>query len=190
QLPAAEQQRLAENVTAEVERLNRVVTNLVDLARPTRPAYRREPLSAIVERAITFFAPQLARLGGTLRRGSIHPARHALPSADPLHQVLLNVIHNALQSMAGRGILDIRCQSDDGWDVLTITDSGPGFSAETLARPLSPFASTRSDGAGLGLTISRRIVEEHGGTLTIANAPTTGAEVRIRLPPAPAAEGP
>src|SRR5262249_19985324 len=153
QLPAAEQQQLAENVTAEVERLNRVVTNLVDLARPTRSTYRREPLSAIVDRALTFFAPQLARLGVTLRRGPIDPVRHVLASADQLHQVLLNVIHNALQSMAGRGVLDIRYQSDDGWDVLTITDNGPGFSAETLARPFSPFASTRSDGTGLGLTI-------------------------------------
>ena len=182
ELPAAEQRSLAGNVAAEVDRLNGVVTSLVDLARPRRVRYQSESLAAILERAAAFFGPQAAKLDVEIEREPADASLRVHGSADQIHQVLLNVIHNALQAMAGPGILGIRCYRDDGWGVVEVEDTGPGFSPESLAKAFSPFCSTKPDGSGLGLAISKRIIEEHGGTIGVENSAKGGACVRIRLP--------
>ncbi|MFN8544414.1 MAG: ATP-binding protein [Candidatus Binatia bacterium] len=186
-LPPAEQRRLAANVAAEVDRLNGVVTSLVDLARPTRARYRSESLAAIVEKAVLFFAPQAVRLGVEIEQAARDGSLRVYGNADQLHQVLLNVIHNALQAMAGPGRLGIGCHRDGTWGVVEVTDTGPGFSPDALAKAFSPFCSTKPDGAGLGLAISKRIIEEHGGTIAVDNRVGGGACLRIRLPDRPEA---
>jgi signal transduction histidine kinase len=185
-LPPAERAKLAAHVAAEVDRLNRVVTSLVDLARPRPVHYRDEWLSEIVERASAFFAPYAAKQGVSVTQ-AIEPIRvHG--SADQLHQVCLNAIHNGLQAMAADGELGVQCYRDgNGLAVVEITDTGPGFAPAVLARPFSPFVTTKVEGTGLGLAIMKRIVEEHGGTITLENRPGGGACVRIRLPARPAA---
>jgi len=181
ELPADEQRQLATHVAAEVDRLNEVVTNLVDLARPRAVRYRGESLVEVVDRAVTFFAPEARKLGVTITQAT-GPDVRVFGSADQLYQVCLNGIHNALQAMAGPGRLAVRCYRDDGWGVVEIDDSGPGFAPEVLPRLFSPFCSTKAEGTGLGLAISKRIVEEHGGTIAAENAPDGGARLRIRLP--------
>ena len=182
ELPPDEQRKLAAHVAAEVDRLNGVVTSLVELARPRPNRYRSESLAAIVDKATGFFAPQAAKLGVAIDQTRADPSLRVYGSADQLHQVLLNVIHNALQAMAGSGRLGVRCYRDDGWGVVEVTDTGPGFSPEVLGKPFSPFHSTKPDGSGLGLAISKRIVEEHGGALSAENPEGGGARIRIRLP--------
>ncbi len=181
ELPRDEQRQLAMHIAAEVDRLNGVVTNLVDLARPRPVHYRAESLALVVERAVTFFTPQAAKLGVTISR-AVDDSVRVYGSADQLYQVFLNGIHNALQAMAGAGRLTVRCQHDDGWGVVEIEDTGPGFAPEVLSRVFSPFCSTKADGTGLGLAISKRIVEEHGGTIAAENPPAGGARLSIRLP--------
>ncbi len=181
QLPRDEQQRLALHVTAEVDRLNRVVTSLVDLARPRPVRYRGESLADIVDRALTFFTPEATKRGVAISR-SVDGDVRVHGSADQLYQVFLNGIHNALQAMVGPGRLSVRCYRDDGWGVVDIEDTGPGFAADVLSRPFSPFCTTKADGTGLGLAISKRIVEEHGGTIAVDNPSGGGALLRIRLP--------
>jgi signal transduction histidine kinase len=181
ELPPVEQQALAKNVTAEVDRLNGVVTSLVDLARPRPVRYQSEPLAEILARAVAFFRPQAARLGVEIAQAPADTSLRVRGNADELHQVLLNVVHNALQAMGGPGLLSVRCYRDDGWGVVEVEDSGPGFSPEALAGAFSPFCSTKPQGTGLGLAISKRIIEEHGGTIGVENSATGGACVRIRL---------
>jgi two-component system, NtrC family, sensor histidine kinase HydH len=187
ELTPTEQRLLATNVAAEVDRLNGVVTNLVDLARPKPVLYRTESLGDILERTVTFFGPQAGRLGVTISRTTADPPPRIHGSADQLHQVFLNVIHNAFQAMGGPGRLCIDCFRADGWAVVEVSDTGPGFSPEALAEAFAPFRSTKADGAGLGLAISKRIVEEHGGTIGVESAPGAGACLRIRLPIRPEA---
>jgi two-component system sensor histidine kinase HydH len=181
QLPPEEQRQLAANVSAEVDRLNEVVTKLVDLARPRPPRHRAESLETILERTVTFFGPQAAKLGVEISLAT-HGALHVHGNGDELYQVFLNTIHNALQAMAGPGALRLRCYPDGTWSAIEIEDSGPGFSPDVLARAFTPFCSTKADGTGLGLAISKRIIEEHGGTISVENATRGGALVRIRLP--------
>jgi signal transduction histidine kinase len=185
ELPPAEQRQLATNVAAEVDRLNGVVTSLVDLAHPRPVRYRSESLAAIVERAVVFVGPQAARLGVKIAHAPADASSCVHGNADQLYQVLLNVVHNALQAMAGPGLLSIGCHRDDGWDVVEVEDTGPGFSPQALAKAFVPFSSTKADGTGLGLAISKRIIEEHGGTIDVGNAAAGGACLRIRLPHRP-----
>ncbi len=181
ELPPAEQRELAAAVTGEVDRLNVVVTDLVDLARPKRTTYRPESLSGIVRRSAAFFATTAHKQGVVLDvRIDGDPARfHG--SADQIYQVLLNLVHNALQAVSPPGRIGLRCRREGEWIVLDVDDSGPGFAPEILSKAFTRFCTTKPDGTGLGLAISRRIVEEHGGTIVAENLSGGGARVRLRL---------
>jgi signal transduction histidine kinase len=104
-----------------------------------------------------------------------------------MSQVLWNLYLNAAQAMPEGGVLCSRAALERGPDgkaavALEISDTGPGIPPEAEARLFEPFFTTKPDGTGLGLPIARRIVEEHGGTLTLGPGPAGGALARIRLP--------
>ncbi|MEP6655062.1 MAG: ATP-binding protein, partial [Myxococcales bacterium] len=105
---------------------------------------------------------------------------------DRLKQVLLNVLDNALRFSLRDGRVRVSSGSDDGATVIVVADEGPGFLPDDLPRVFDQFFTSQtshgSRGAGLGLSIARRITEAHGGELSAANAPTGGAVVTIRLP--------
>jgi signal transduction histidine kinase len=103
-----------------------------------------------------------------------------------VRQVLLNVVLNAVQACGDRGEVILRGErrgeKGGARAVLSVRDSGPGFSPEALANALTPFYTTRPDGTGLGLAITHRIVEQHGGSIRLANRPKGGGLVEIELP--------
>jgi C4-dicarboxylate-specific signal transduction histidine kinase len=102
-----------------------------------------------------------------------------------LQQVLFNVMLNAAQAMAGQGSIDVRTQpaGDRRWRVV-VHDCGPGMPEEVLHRAFEPFFTTKppGEGTGLGLTISYEIVQEMGGSISVANHPEGGACVELLLP--------
>ena len=184
-LSTAERERLAVNVTAEVDRLNGIVTDLVDLARPRPVRYRRESVPDIVEHALRFFASMSRQAGVRVHYRRPEDACVVNGSADQLYQVLLNLIRNALQAMAGPGELTLACRREGPWVVVECADDGPGIAPDVMPRLFSRFCSSKPDGAGLGLAIACRIVEEHGGSITADNLPQGGARFTLRLPSQP-----
>ena len=181
-LPTAEKRRLGALMTAEVDRLNRVVTDLVDLGRPRSPLYRKESMPEAVDRALAFFTPTAERRGVVLARDVVDEPLFVNGSADQLHQVLVNLVHNAMQAMNGGGQVTVRCRREGEWIVVEVDDTGSGFSPKVLDEAFTRFLTTKPDGSGLGLVISRRIVEEHGGAIEATNLPGRGARIRLRLP--------
>jgi signal transduction histidine kinase len=177
---------LQELVTAEVDRLNAVVSNLVDLARPAPVRYGIEPLGPIVDRAASFFRGFAEKR--RIRVMVAGDAGEALVrgSGEQLYQVLLNLVHNALQAMDGPGMLHLRHRREGTGVVVEVADSGPGFAPDVLPRLFAPFFTTKHDGTGLGLAIAKRIIEEHGGTIGARNAEGGGGCVWFRLPRAEA----
>jgi signal transduction histidine kinase len=178
----AEQRELASTAAAEVDRLNAVVTNLVDLARPQRVHYRVEPLDPIVDRAVAFFGPLAKKSGIDIVRQESDGALFVRASTDQLHQVLLNLLQNAVQAMSGPGVVTVRCRASNGTVRIEVDDTGPGFAGDVLPRVFAPFVTTKADGTGLGLAIVKRMVEEHGGTVGAENLASRGARVWVQLP--------
>jgi signal transduction histidine kinase len=99
-----------------------------------------------------------------------------------LPRAFRNLIENALRASAGGGKVEVRVQQVGRSALVSVLDSGPGVPAELLARIFDPYFSTHDTGTGLGLPIARRIVEEHGGTITAQNRPERGLEATVALP--------
>jgi signal transduction histidine kinase len=182
ELAGAERRQLAANIAAEVDRLNAVVTALIDLGRPRPVRYKLEAITDVVDRAATFFGPLAVKSGVTIVRRLPDRSPRVYGSADQLYQVLLNMIHNSLQAMQGSGRLTVTCRREEVWVRIDVEDTGPGFPIDVFPRVFSPFITTKRDGTGLGLAIAKRIVEEHGGTIAAENRAEGGARVWLRLP--------
>jgi signal transduction histidine kinase len=101
-----------------------------------------------------------------------------------LTQVLLNLVVNAAQAITGRGQVDLGISRKDDMALVTIRDSGGGIAPENLDKMFTPFFTTKSagEGTGLGLYVSKGIVEAHGGTITAGNHPEGGAVFTVELP--------
>lgn len=101
-----------------------------------------------------------------------------------LSQIFMNVLRNAIQATQGQASkqLRIRVWGEQGMAHITLTDNGPGLSAETSGQVGNAFFTTKSDGLGVGLSISKSIAMKHGGSLSIGNSPTGGAVVELQLP--------
>ncbi len=94
----------------------------------------------------------------------------------------MNLLQNAVHAAQGSGEIVITAHRAEDWDILTLQDSGPGIQEGARPRLFEPLFTTKAKGTGLGLTISRQIIERHGGSIELAEPPARGAAFRIRLP--------
>lgn len=175
----AQRQRLAEVIVSEADRLNTVVTDLTDSAKPRSALKRPVDVGEVVQRTVGFFHTAYPQKVKTLTAHVRNPGLMVLGDPDQLHQVLLNLVRNAMQAGGDDTWVRVHAERDDDMACIVVEDNGPGFTIEDPARP---FTTSKPDGIGLGLAIAKRIVEDHGGTLELANSPTGGALVAIVLP--------
>jgi two-component system, NtrC family, sensor histidine kinase HydH len=168
----------------EIRRMERTLQTFIDFARPPRLERSRHNLGDLVNRALKLVQTRAAKQAVAIRfEPPLDPVESDVDGSQ-LQQVLINLILNALDVMPNGGQLDVRLEHGAG-DVQTITvrDNGPGIAAGLLPRLFEPFISSKQTGLGLGLVVSKRIVEEHGGTLRGGNRPEGGAAFVVRLPP-------
>src|SRR6185437_10503271 len=97
-------------------------------------------------------------------------------------QVMVNLVLNSLDAMPTGGNLNVAVLVAGDWVEVEVTDTGSGICGEVLPKIFQPFVSSKETGLGLGLVISRRIVEDHGGTIEAANRAGGGAVIRVKLP--------
>ena len=189
-----------EILAEEIERLEKVVTAILEYARPPQAKFSEIDLADVVGRCVELMADRYRRRAVRLEYKA--PAGKRIVQGDPsqLRQVLLNVLLNALDaSIAGQQVV-LRFAGDadrsaGGGYTLEILDEGAGLPKDADVDIFAPFVSTKDTGLGLGLSISRQIVDAHGGRLEAENRPEGGALFRVYLPieaprPAPAAEAP
>ena len=173
---------LAQIVVNEVDRLNRVVNEFLDYARPA--PLKREPvlLSGLLDSCLELLAPVIKQAGVTVKRA--YPEREHKVNADPnqLRQVFLNLILNAVQAMCSGGEVALDLKQEGGYTRVSVRDTGPGIPSDKLRQVFEPFYSTKPGGTGLGLPIAQRIVTEHGGRLEIACATNAGTAAEVVLP--------
>ncbi len=181
-LPSAQQSELVETIVAEVDRIERVVTELIQVARPVEPRFEATPLDELLTRAAGFVAAQASRQHIELVR-DITAQPPARGDRDQLYQVLLNLIINALQALPPGGRLTLRSLAPHGGCVgFEVADDGPGLPAGIRDRVFEPFVSGRDDGTGLGLAFVERVVLAHQGTVTVHSQPGRGTVFAVRVP--------
>ncbi len=160
----------------EIRRLERSLQRFLDFARPPRPQRRPLDLAQVVERTIALVEGRARKQRVQL---SFTPPRDAVTAEvdeDQFQQLLLNLMLNSLDVMPDGGSLFVEIASLPGGQTeLRVRDTGPGIPAELLPRLFDPFMSTKETGIGLGLAVSHRIAERHGGTLAAHNEPDGGA---------------
>lgn len=166
----------------ETERLNRVVEEFLRMARsrPTelKPCSLREELETI----ITLTAGEARKQQITLTLIPDAADSTVMADGDKLRQAFLNIVINALQATPAGGSVTIGISHDDTGHAIRFSDTGPGIAADALERIFEPFFTTKPDGTGLGLAVTRKIVEAHGGTLTVDSEVGNGTTVVVRLP--------
>jgi two-component system, NtrC family, sensor histidine kinase HydH len=170
-------------IHGEVVRLEQTVQHLLTFAR--LPAPQRAPCDL---REVVGQARDLVRARAEQQRVEVRvrvPDRPVVAAVDrgQISTVLVNLFLNALDAMPGGGRLDVRLEMPTTNEVrFTVNDSGGGIPAKIAERLFTPFATTKPTGTGLGLSLSKRILEEHGGAITAANRPEGGACFVLTLP--------
>jgi two-component system sensor histidine kinase PilS (NtrC family) len=117
-----------------------------------------------------------------IEREIVPPSYMILGDADQIRQVFWNVARNAVQAMPGGGILRVRTAQADGAYHIVFTDSGQGMSEADLRRLFQPFRTNFPSGTGLGMAISYRIIQEHGGKIDVASSQGAGTSITLSLP--------
>lgn len=171
----------------EARQCQRIVAELLDLARPHRLDVQPVDLTMLAREAVDRLED-----AGALRDRKIAVVAHhpVVVPADPgrLRQVIANVVVNAAEATAPTGQITIDARVEADTAILTLTDDGPGIPPEVLAQIFDPFVTTKPHGTGLGLAIAQAIVDAHGGRISIASSSETGTCVSLQLPISPQAE--
>jgi signal transduction histidine kinase len=167
----------------EVGRLERKVQALLDFARPVDSEHHPEDIARIVHKVTDLVQERLRQQSVRLNLDLPAEPITADLDRDQFQGVLVNLIFNALDAMPSGGQLDVRLKRDGpGHLKVTVSDTGPGIDSSVVDRLFTPFTSTKATGTGLGLSVSRKVVEAHGGRLTACNKDGGGACFTITLP--------
>jgi len=173
----------AKVMVQEVDRLNRVITELLEFSRPTDLKRQSSDIGLLISRSI-----QLVRQDAANKNidCEVHTEDDICPAwvdPDRLTQCLLNLYLNAIQAMENGGTLSVKCTMDETENIkISISDTGRGISPEQLKKIFDPYFTTKSKGTGLGLAIVHKIIEAHGGHIEVNSAIDEGTSFSISIP--------
>jgi two-component system, NtrC family, sensor histidine kinase HydH len=166
----------------EIQRLSRLLTNLLDFARPRKPEFEAvEPgrlFDAIIN--LTGHSAEQKGIGISKDVSSSVPAFECDP--EQMKQVIFNLTINAVQAMTNPGQVVLAAQQSGASVVISVRDQGPGIPEEDLNKIFDPFFTTKDAGTGLGLSVVHQIVTQHGGTVTAQRNPERGMTFSLALP--------
>ncbi len=166
----------------EALQINRILTELLDTARPKPPQFRVSDVCSTAEHAVMFARQQAITKRIMIEldvAGPIPPVDH---DPNQINQVLLNLLLNAIQSMDKPGTIRVLLETDEDTVLITVADEGKGIAPENLPNIFRPFFTTKGHGTGLGLSLARRTVESHGGQIDVTSEVGKGSRFEIRLP--------
>jgi len=188
-------------VPRELERINGILERFLELARPTPATFTRIRLAGLVDRAVDLFANDIESHQVEVTRDYARDLPPVAADEESLYRAVINVVSNALDAMPGGGRLGLRV----GWTsslegfrparptsrqvVIEVNDTGTGIRPEDADRLFNPFFTTKQRGTGLGLAVSHKIVEDHGGVIDFHSVAGVGTTFRIVLPLTPPVVG-
>lgn len=181
QLPEQSRQEFAAMAEKEVSRLNRLLGNFLEFARPHAPQLSLIEPGLLLE-SVRQLAAETAKMAGVsirIRAGQVSPV---FVDPEQIKQVLLNLVLNAVQAMPAGGEIVLHCRQEGGSVLLEVADQGVGIAEENMERIFDPFFTTRAGGTGLGLSIAYQVIHRHGGHLSASKNAGPGVTFVARLP--------
>lgn len=172
-------------VINEVQRMEKLLKNLLNYARPPQPNFDIADLNRLLEMTINNVEVSAARTHGKqidlVKDFDTQTMRIEMDSSH-LQQVFLNILLNAVDAIKEKGNITVSSRLDSQQAIVTISDTGKGMTSETLNSIFNPFYTTKKKGTGLGLSLSKRLVEQHGGTIEAVSQPDRGSTFTIKVP--------
>ena len=166
----------------EVERLNRSISELLDYARPQKLQKKEVYLQPFLQKAVSLIRIDAEAAGVAMVVDLPEELPVVLGDEDKLNQVFLNLFLNAIQAMEHGGRLTISAAGTDNRVRVVVSDTGCGIAPEDIGRVFDPYFTTKPDGTGLGMAMSAKIIEEHGGEITLESQPGQGTSVTVEIP--------
>ena len=174
-----------DRVRKESHRLELILEDFLRFARAQELRTARADLNSVLEEVCDFCEGQGVSRGVISRMRLDHNLPKVELDSDLFNQALLNLILNAQNAMPDGGELILTTHREERWAVLDVTDTGTGIAPENLTHIFDAFFSTRSGGSGLGLPTARKIIEAHGGSISVESDLGKGSKFRIRIPLSP-----
>ncbi len=167
---------------SEVERLTQTLEDFLRFTRVESMELRPTDLNDVAAEVAEFVSPELDRLNIDVLEQYAPGLPTCMADTKLLKQAILNIILNAQQAMPDGGELILRTSFVDGDVAIEIIDTGPGISEKVQDKIFGPFFSTKKDGSGLGLVVTKRIIDQHSGAISFISEPGKGTDFLIRLP--------
>jgi two-component system sensor histidine kinase PilS (NtrC family) len=180
-LPAGSPEHgVANEVLTRIDTLNDIVQDLLLFARPRQPQFETAPVNVLVAETVSLLKndPRFRDVDIVVE----HSQARVVVDLEQIKLVLLNLLINGAQAMDGRGRITVQVRSTDGWHELRVIDQGAGIPDEVREHLFEPFFTTKHRGTGLGLATAQRILEGHGGLITLDCPPGGGTVAAVRLP--------
>ena len=182
-LPEASPSReIWQELRHEIEHIQKILSDLLEYARPRPPQMQRGDLNQTAEQAVRLAQQQV--LSRPIRiefvkDPTLPPVEH---DTAQIQQVLLNLLLNAVQAIEAEGTIEMRLEARGKFAVAQVSDTGRGIDPAHLPNIFRPFFTTKGKGTGLGLSLAQRIAEDHGGSIEVASAPGQGSCFTLRIP--------
>lgn len=182
EMPRETVMRHANIIASEVQRLENILQRVMDFTKPPRPLMRAASLRAVIQETI-----EQVRQRASEQRVEIvcrFPEEDPVLMIDPdqMKQVFINLLHNALDAMKDGGLVEVTMERSRDEVAVSFRNTGPPIHPDDLANLFIPFFSTKPGGTGLGLTVSQKIVQDHGGDIRASSSAERGTEFVVSLP--------
>jgi signal transduction histidine kinase len=180
-------QRHVDILAGEMQRLDRVVQTLADFSRPMELHLREQDLRQIVEVVIELTAAEMEEQGVQVTVDAPHEAMMVRADAELMQQAMLNLLLNGMQAMPAGGSMQVRMRREHQFAVVEVVDEGEGIPVDLLPRIFELYFTTKPKGSGIGLAMTYRILQLHGGAMEVrsnaeADSPERGTVFTFRLP--------
>jgi signal transduction histidine kinase len=175
-------EKTADILDRECKRLDELIENLHSYAKPQVGQRQEFELKELIEETLTLLRKEAEKSDVELKT-EVPDGTKVFGDPSKIKQVIMNLSLNGIEAMRDGGVLQISCErTRDDYVRMKIQDEGVGMEEDELERIFNPFYTTKEDGTGLGMSISHRIVEDHGGLLRFDSAPKQGTTAEVLLP--------
>ena len=173
---------MVKDVRLEIDQINRILTDLLETARPHPPRIMKSNLNTTVEHAVMLARQQVMSKPIRIEVVTAPDLPEVEHDSDQIHQVVLNLLLNAVQSIEGNGYVTLTVSSQEDCATVVVTDTGRGMSSQQISQIFRPFYTTKATGTGLGLSLVRRIIDEHNGKIDVKSELGKGSTFQVLLP--------